>query len=145
MRPHLDYGDIIYDKQNQESLHQKIERLQYNAALAITGAIKGTYQSKLYSNLGPESLKSRGWFRRLCTFYKIKTREVPQYLSGIILLTNHLYNTCTTEDVTTLYSRTDTLKYSFFQYAVLEWNKLKWNLQQYKTMLSFRNSLLKTG
>ena len=49
VRPHLDYGDIIYDQPNNESFTQKIERIQYNAALAITGAIKGTSQNKLYS------------------------------------------------------------------------------------------------
>ena len=68
MRPHLDYGDIIYDQPNKESLNQKIERIQYNAALAITGAIKGTYQKRLYNQLGLESLKFRRWFRKLCTF-----------------------------------------------------------------------------
>ena len=40
MRPHLDYCDIIYDLPNNESFSSKIERIQYNAALAITGAIK---------------------------------------------------------------------------------------------------------
>ena len=47
VRPHLDCDDIIYDQPNQESLNQKLERIQYNAALAITGASKGTYQSRL--------------------------------------------------------------------------------------------------
>ena len=47
IRPHLDRTDIIYDQPNNESLDQKIERIQHNAALAITGAIKGTSQSKL--------------------------------------------------------------------------------------------------
>ena len=51
MRPHLDYGDIIYDQPNNKSFAQKIERTQYKAALAITGAIKGTSQSKLYREL----------------------------------------------------------------------------------------------
>ena len=59
MRPHLDYGDIIYDQPNNESFTQKIERIQYNAALGITGVIKGTSQSKLYRELGFESLKFR--------------------------------------------------------------------------------------
>ena len=36
---HLDYGDIIYDQAFNNSFHQKNESLQYNAALAITGAI----------------------------------------------------------------------------------------------------------
>ena len=40
--PHLDYGDIIYDQPNNESFCNKIERVQYNAALAITGAIRET-------------------------------------------------------------------------------------------------------
>ena len=70
VRPHLDYGDIIYEQPNNESFTQKIERIQYNAALAITGAIKGTSQNKLYSKLGFESLKFRHWFRKLCTFLK---------------------------------------------------------------------------
>ena len=41
MGPHLGYGDIIYDQPNKKNLNQKIERIQYNATLAITGAIKG--------------------------------------------------------------------------------------------------------
>ena len=49
LRPHLDYGDIIYDQLNNESFTQKIERIQYKAALAITGPIKGTSQNKFYS------------------------------------------------------------------------------------------------
>ena len=50
MRPHLGFGDIIYDQPNK-SFTQKIERIQYKAALAITSAIKGTSQSKLYREL----------------------------------------------------------------------------------------------
>ena len=38
IRPHLDYGDIIYDQAYNASFHQKLELLQYNACLAITGA-----------------------------------------------------------------------------------------------------------
>ena len=36
-----------------------LEKLQYNAALAITGAIKGTSKLKIYEKLGLESLKFR--------------------------------------------------------------------------------------
>ena len=57
VRPYLNYGDIFYDKPNKKSRNQKIKRIQYNAALAITGTIKGTYQSRLYNELGLESLK----------------------------------------------------------------------------------------
>ena len=43
IRPHVDYRDIIYDQTYNESFHQKMESIQYNATLAITGAIRGTY------------------------------------------------------------------------------------------------------
>ena len=51
-RPHLDYGGIIYDQTFNESFHQMIESIQYNAAIAITGAIRGTSSEKLYQELG---------------------------------------------------------------------------------------------
>ena len=38
-RPHLDYGDILCDQVHNASFHQKLEPLQCNACLAITGAI----------------------------------------------------------------------------------------------------------
>ena len=65
VRPHIDYGDIIYDQPNNDSFCDMIERVQYNAALAITGAIKGTSQLKLYKELVFESLQFSRWFRRL--------------------------------------------------------------------------------
>ena len=68
IRPHIDYGDIIYHQPNNGSLCQKIESIQYQAALAITGAIHGTSQTKLYQELGIESMKLRQWFRRLLFF-----------------------------------------------------------------------------
>ena len=51
-RPHLDYRDIIYDRAYNSSFHQNIESIQYNAALAITGAIRGTSKEKIYQELG---------------------------------------------------------------------------------------------
>ena len=59
IRPYLDYCDIIYDQPKNESSSTKIEHIQYNAAPAITGAVKEISQTKLYKELGPESLKFR--------------------------------------------------------------------------------------
>ena len=42
VRSHLDYGEIVYDRPNSESFISKLEQIQYNAALAITRAIKCT-------------------------------------------------------------------------------------------------------
>ena len=38
-----------------------IESVQYNAVLAITGAIHGSSPEKLYQELGFESLHDRRW------------------------------------------------------------------------------------
>ena len=62
-RPHLDYGDMIYDQTINESFHQRIESIQYNAAIAITGAIRGTSSENFYQELGLESLRSRRWLK----------------------------------------------------------------------------------
>ena len=53
----------MYDQPQNESFCNKLESIQYNAALAITGAIRGTSKVKLHKELGLEFLKSRRWFR----------------------------------------------------------------------------------
>ena len=59
IRPNLDYGDIIYDQAYNALFHQKLESVQYNSALAITGAIRGTSTEKLYNELGLETIEKR--------------------------------------------------------------------------------------
>ena len=43
IRPHLDYGDIIYDKAYNASFEQKVESIRHNATLALTGAIRAAF------------------------------------------------------------------------------------------------------
>ena len=96
-------------------------RVQYNAALAITGAIKRTSQLKIYNELGLESLKFRRSFRQMCVFYKIKTTQIPKYLYEVLPTESHTYNTRNIENVETYYCRTDLFKYSysFFPYVIV--------------------------
>ena len=58
VRPHLDYANIIYDKPGNVNFESKLERVQYNACLAITGAIRGTNRDSIYAELGLESLSA---------------------------------------------------------------------------------------
>ena len=64
--PHLDYCDITYDQAYNVSFQQKVESIQYNTAVAITGAIRGTSKEKLFEELGLESLQHRRWYRKIC-------------------------------------------------------------------------------
>ena len=91
VRPHIDYGDIIYDQPNNDSFCDMIERVQYNAALAITDEIKRTSQLKLYKELSLESLKR---FRQLCFLFKLRTTQLPKYLYDLIPTGSCTYNTC---------------------------------------------------
>ena len=52
VRPHLDYGDILHDQTFNNSFHERLESIQYNAVLAITGAIRGSSREKLYQEQG---------------------------------------------------------------------------------------------
>ena len=61
-----------------------MDSIQYNTALAITGAIRGTCREKLYQELGLDSLRKRGWYRKLCYFLQIFKGQSPQYLFRIL-------------------------------------------------------------
>ena len=80
VRPHLDLCDVIYHISSPENFRnfdinlnfqmKALESIQYQAALAITGAWRGSSRAKLYEELGWESLQNRRWFRRLIDFYR---------------------------------------------------------------------------
>ena len=59
VRLHLDFEDILYDQTFNNSFHEKFELIQYNAALAITAAIRSSSGEKLYQELGFQSLQQQ--------------------------------------------------------------------------------------
>ena len=99
IRPHLDYGDVLYDQAFNNSFHAKMESIQYNACLAITGAIRGTSREKIYQELGLESLQLRRWYRKLCLFYKVFKNEHPKYLFHLIPVRCTSYATRTESNI----------------------------------------------
>ena len=85
VRPILDYADIIYDIPLTESFKDKLEMVQYNAALVITGAIKSTSRDLIYRKLGLESLAERRWSRKIFFFHKIINGLLPVYLQSYVI------------------------------------------------------------
>ena len=53
------------------SLNLQLEMVQYNAALVINSAVKGTPRDPIYSWLGLESLASRIWSHQILFFHKM--------------------------------------------------------------------------
>ena len=88
IRSHLDYCDIIYHIPSVQTqfavtitdLMEKAERIQYQAALAVTGAWQGSSRSKLNEELGWESLSEHRWCRRILQVHKIVSNNTPSYL-----------------------------------------------------------------
>ena len=94
VRSYLDYGDVLYDQAiipSDNSFHAKIESIQYNACLAITGAIRSTSREKIYQELGLESLQLRRWYRKFCLFYKVFKYDHPKYLLNLIPVRSTLF------------------------------------------------------
>ena len=65
IRPHLNYGDVIYGNPNNETSKNEIENIQYKTCTAITGAIHETSGENLYHEMGLESLGDRRWCCKL--------------------------------------------------------------------------------
>ena len=142
IRSRLDYADIIYDQAYNSAFHDKLESIQYNACLAITGAIRGTSTEKIYQELGLESLKSRRWFRKLCHFYKIFNEKSPSYLFNLIPNFNRAHNTRLSHNISPIKVRHDYFKNSFFPSAISEWNKLDLNIGNSASLNTFKKKLL---
>ena len=143
VRPHLDYGDILYDQAYNASFHQKLEKIQYNACIAITGAIRGTSKEKIYQELGLESLESRRWFRKLCFFFKILKNNSPDYLFKIIPQRRSAYITRNSDEIPLFKTNHNFNKNSFFPSTTIEWNNLDHDLRNTEIYTLFRSSILK--
>ena len=140
---HLDYGDIFYDQAYNMSFHQKLESIQYNACLAITGAIRGTSKETLYQELRLESLQLRRWYRKLGMFYKIFKSKSPQYLFKLRPEKTSSYATRNADNIPLFNIKHNFYKNSFFLSSIIEWNNLDPNLRNSENFGSFKNNVLK--
>ena len=114
IRPRIDYGDIIYNQAYNASFHRKLESIQYNAALAITGVIRGTSKEKLYQELGFKSLQERRWYRKFCYFYKIFKEQSPNSLFRLVPTQNTRYAMRNSKGIPQCRTNQEYFKNSFF-------------------------------
>ena len=141
IRTHLDHGDIIYDQAFNNSFHQLIESLQYNAALAITSAIRGTSREKTYQELGLESLQQRRRYRKLCLFFKVYKNQCPKYLFDIIPQSHCQYRTRNAHNIPHINMKHQFFKNSYFSSTIIEWNKLDSNIRNSETLNIFKSTV----
>ena len=101
---------------------QALEQTQYSAALAVTGAWRGSSRQRLYNELGWESLYDRGWHRCLCHFFVVKKQRSPQYLFTKIPNERQLTYPCVYDQNI---GRTNRFANTYIQNTLLELNKLQ--------------------
>ena len=58
---------------------EMVEKVQYQAALAVTGAWQCSSRAKLYEEFGRQSLSDRRWCRRILQYHKIVNNKIPIY------------------------------------------------------------------
>ena len=128
VRPHLDYGDIIFHKFDPDftlEFTRKLESTQYTAALAVSGAWRGTNRNKLYEELGWEYLYHRRWYRRLIHFFKLRQSQSPQYLHNLVPPVHEVkYELRRPRVFEQRTERTNRFSNTYFQNCPYEWNQL---------------------
>ena len=134
IRPHLDYGDIIYDKPHNES---KLRIFN----IKNTYAIQGTSREHLYHELGLESLGDRRWCHKLTFFYKIVNGLAPMHLANYLNVNNNqVYKKrASKHNIKRFRTRTENCKQSFFSFCVNEWCKLDISLRKTENIKRFKS------
>ena len=145
VRSHLDYCDIIYhipptshEPPLGVTLHdhmEMIEKTQYQAALAVTGAWQGTSRVKIYEELGWESLSDRRMCKRVLQLHKIIDEKSPNYLRdklppnrNVVINLPYVFHD--------IRCRTDRYQNSFYPNAVSLWNNI---ITFFPSLPSFEN------
>ena len=145
VRPHLHYGDIVHHKNDPDmklDFTRRLEQVQYSAALAVSGAWRGTSSRKLYEELGWESLYLRRWYRRMCHFYNLKKTVTPAYLFEEIPVERNVpYNLRFHREYQPV-NRTEHFASTYFQNLLSEWNLLDTNIKESNTLEAFKSKLL---
>ena len=140
VRPHLDYGDVIYHNQRAD-LMNLIEQVQYKAALIVSGCWQGTCRVKLYDELGWESLSERRWARRMTMFYKISNGMAPSYLSDHIPERSRIDASLRSRITNPPLSRTERYDNSFFPFCIYNWNNLDDAIKSQPSLSRFKNDI----
>ena len=125
------------------NLMEKLEAVQYSAAIDVSGTWRGMSREKLYAELGWESLSSRRWSRRLTLFYKIMNNLTPSYTQEPIpSFRQSNYSLRNGEVIGPMRGRTERLQHSFYPNCISEWNKLDPEIRLAPSVAVFKTKIL---
>ena len=143
IRSHLDYCDIIYHIPpvlNQPPLNastEKVERIQYQSAIAITVTCQGSSRTKLYEELGWETLSDSRM--SILQIYKIIDKKIPVYLREKLPPNPRPFLSRVFRDI-----KCRIIRYSnsFFPDAIASWNNFILHILNVSRLLTFSKIVL---
>ena len=121
----------------------KLKSYEYNAALAINGAVKGSSREKLYQELSLGTLLKRRWLRRFSLFYKIEKNKSPSCLFRLMPTSNRMHITRNINNLKGINVKHNFFKNSNFSSVISEWNKLDLKILDSNTSESFKEQTWK--
>ena len=141
MRPHLDYGDIIYDEAYNETFRQKLESSQYNACLALSGAIRGSPRENFYQELDLESHLDLGTGN--VAYFINFSKKINQFTFSIQYQQKVPVIIPEIQMKLLYFTLNITFSKKNFPSTAIKWNKLHPNLRTALTLSVFKKNFLK--
>ena len=143
IRPLIEYANVIIDNCSEKA-DQMMEKIQRQAALAITRAYKHTKHTDLLKHTGLTSLKQRRHNSKLTLIYKIRNNLTPKYLRDLIPNTRqNRPNTRNRNNISTIKTKKDYMQKSTIPSSINLWNKLSVPLRTKPTISAFKSELKK--
>jgi len=143
IRSVLEYANCVWDGCS-DVLSDLLESIQYDSAIVISGALKGTSEEKLLIELGWENLKIRRHLHKLILFYKIVNGYTPSFLQGLLpskVNEKSRFSLRSGENFSPFIVRSEHFKKSFFPSSVSLWNTLDHSIRTIESICSFKKRL----
>ena len=143
IRPIIEYANVVIDNCSERA-EKLLEKIQRQAAIAITRAYKHTKHTDLLTGTGLMSLKQRRQNSKLNLIFKIKNNLTPKYLRD--LLPKHRRNrpiTRNEHNIQEIRTKRDYMLKSTIPSSIKLWNKLSVPLRKKPNISTFKSGLTK--
>ena len=145
IRPVLEFGWQFYDNTSKD-ISDKLERVQREALLTVTGAYKKTKHSSLLKEVGVPTLKNRREMFKCNFIFKHLNNLLPGYFEKIMppqTSERTQYNLRNAHDLTTPQTTKNYFLKSFIPSSITTWNRLDNSIKCISNIEDFKIELKK--
>ena len=147
IQPHADYAAAIFG-QLDDSQCKRLENVQYQAGLVVSGLPKTTGYNTVLDELGWHTLEDRRTRLRLCLLYQIINGLSPNYLNRILLESKQViqrvrHNTRTplAEFNIRQWGRQAYMMRSYFPVTILQWELTSNDMKNTNSTNAYKSKL----